>query len=50
VGALPAAPGNAGGGRSLTDLFAGRNVDRKAMHEQMKARMDAEGCRTASEA
>ncbi len=31
------------GGRSLADLFAGRNVDRKAMHEQMKARMDAEG-------
>jgi len=31
------------GGRSLTDLFAGRNVDRTAMHAQMKARMDAEG-------
>ena len=31
------------GGRSLDDLFAGRNVDRKAMHAQMKARMDAEG-------
>jgi predicted DsbA family dithiol-disulfide isomerase len=31
------------GGRSLADLFAGRNVDRKAMHAQMKARMDAEG-------
>jgi predicted DsbA family dithiol-disulfide isomerase len=30
-------------GRSLADLFARRNVDRKAMHEQMKARMDAEG-------
>ena len=30
-------------GRSLADLFAGRNVDRKAMHAQMKARMDAEG-------
>ncbi len=30
-------------GRSLADLFAGRNMDRKAMHEQMKARMDAEG-------
>ncbi len=30
-------------GRSLDDLFAGRNVDRKAMHAQMKARMDAEG-------
>jgi predicted DsbA family dithiol-disulfide isomerase len=30
-------------GRSLADLFAGRNVDRQAMHAQMKARMDAEG-------
>ncbi len=30
-------------GRSLADLFKGRNVDRKAMHAQMKARMDAEG-------
>jgi predicted DsbA family dithiol-disulfide isomerase len=30
-------------GRSLADLFAGRNVDRKAMHAQMKARMDAQG-------
>jgi predicted DsbA family dithiol-disulfide isomerase len=30
-------------GRSLADLFAGRQVDRKAMHAQMKARMDAEG-------
>lgn len=30
-------------GRSLADLFAGRNVDRNAMHAQMKARMDAEG-------
>ena len=31
------------GGRSLADLFAGHNVDRKAMHAQMKARMEAEG-------
>ena len=31
------------GGRSLADLFAGRNVDRAAMHAQMKARMEAEG-------
>ena len=31
------------GGRSLADLFAGRNVDLKSMHAQMKARMDAEG-------
>ncbi len=30
-------------GRSLADLFKGRNVDRKAMHAQMKERMDAEG-------
>jgi predicted DsbA family dithiol-disulfide isomerase len=30
-------------GKSLEDLFQGRNVDRKAMHAQMKARMDAEG-------
>ena len=30
-------------GRPLADLFAGRNVDRQAMHAQMKARMDAEG-------
>ena len=30
-------------GRSLADLFAGRNLDRKAMHAQMKARMDDEG-------
>ena len=30
-------------GRSLDDLFRGRNVDRKAMHAQMKARMNAEG-------
>jgi len=30
-------------GRSLADLFAGRNVDRQAMHAQMKARMTAEG-------
>ena len=33
----------ADGGRSLADLFAGRNVDRRAMHAQMKARMDNEG-------
>ena len=30
-------------GQSLADLFKGRNVDRAAMHAQMKARMDAEG-------
>ena len=31
------------GGRALADLFAGRNLDRQAMHAQMKARMDKEG-------
>jgi predicted DsbA family dithiol-disulfide isomerase len=31
-------------GRALADLFAGRSADqRRAMHAQMKARMDAEG-------
>jgi predicted DsbA family dithiol-disulfide isomerase len=30
-------------GRSLEALFAGRNVDRQAMHAAMKSRMDAEG-------
>ena len=30
-------------GRSLADLFAGKNVDRAGMHAQMKARMAAEG-------
>ena len=30
-------------GRALADLFAGRNVDLKAMYAQMKARMSAEG-------
>ena len=40
---FPLHPETPAEGRSLADLFAGRNVDRKAMHEQMKARMDAEG-------
>jgi predicted DsbA family dithiol-disulfide isomerase len=31
------------GGRSLAELFAGRKLDLKAMHAQMKASMDAEG-------
>jgi predicted DsbA family dithiol-disulfide isomerase len=31
------------GGRSLAELFAGRNLDLRSMHAQMKARMDAEG-------
>jgi predicted DsbA family dithiol-disulfide isomerase len=30
-------------GRALADLFAGRNVDLRAMYAQMKARMTAEG-------
>jgi predicted DsbA family dithiol-disulfide isomerase len=40
---FPLHPETPASGRSLDDLFAGRNVDRKAMHAQMKARMDAEG-------
>jgi predicted DsbA family dithiol-disulfide isomerase len=30
-------------GRALADLFAGRNLDLRSMHAQMKARMTAEG-------
>jgi len=40
---FPLHPDTPAAGRSLEDLFRGRNVDRKAMHAQMKARMDAEG-------
>ena len=40
---FPLHPDTPAEGRSLADLFAGRNVDRTAMHAQMKARMDAEG-------
>ncbi len=40
---FPLHPETPAEGRSLADLFAGRNLDRKAMHAQMKARMDAEG-------
>jgi predicted DsbA family dithiol-disulfide isomerase len=40
---FPLHPETPAEGRSLADLFAGRPVDRKAMHAQMKARMDAEG-------
>jgi len=40
---FPLHPETPAEGRSLEDLFKGRNVDRKAMHAQMKARMDAEG-------
>ena len=40
---FPLHPDTPAEGRSLEDLFRGRSVDRKAMHAQMKARMDAEG-------
>jgi predicted DsbA family dithiol-disulfide isomerase len=40
---FPLHPDTPAEGRSLDELFAGRNLDRKAMHAQMKARMDAEG-------
>ena len=40
---FPLHPETPAEGRSLAELFAGRNVDQKAMHAQMKARMDAEG-------
>jgi predicted DsbA family dithiol-disulfide isomerase len=40
---FPLHPETPAEGRSLADLFAGRNVDRQAMHAQMKARMEAEG-------
>jgi predicted DsbA family dithiol-disulfide isomerase len=40
---FPLHPETPAEGRSLADLFAGRNLDFKALHAQMKARMDAEG-------
>ena len=40
---FPLHPETPAAGRALADLFAGRNVDIKGMHAQMKARMDAEG-------
>jgi len=40
---FPLHPDTPAEGRSLADLFAGCNVDRRAMHAQMKARMEAEG-------
>ena len=40
---FPLHPETTAEGQSLEELFRGRNVDRKAMHAQMKARMDAEG-------
>ena len=40
---FPLHPETPAGGRSLADLFAGRNLDLEAMYAQMKAHMDAEG-------
>jgi predicted DsbA family dithiol-disulfide isomerase len=40
---FPLHPDTPAEGRALADLFAGRNVDLRAMYMQMKARMDAEG-------
>jgi predicted DsbA family dithiol-disulfide isomerase len=41
---FPLHPETPAEGRALADLFAGRSAEqRKAMHAQMKARMDAEG-------
>lgn len=40
---FPLHPETPAEGQSLDDLFRDRNVDRTAMHAQMKARMDAEG-------
>ena len=41
---FPLHPETPAQGRALADLFAGRSAEqRKAMHAQMKARMDAEG-------
>jgi predicted DsbA family dithiol-disulfide isomerase len=40
---FPLHPETPAEGRALADLFAGRNLDLRAMHAQMKARMTAEG-------
>jgi predicted DsbA family dithiol-disulfide isomerase len=40
---FPLHPDTPAEGRALADLFAGRNYDIRAMYEQMKARMTAEG-------
>ena len=40
---FPLHPETPAKGRPLADLFAGRNLDLRAMHAQMKARMTAEG-------
>ena len=40
---FPLHPETPAEGRALSALFGGRDADRKARHEQMKARMEAEG-------
>jgi predicted DsbA family dithiol-disulfide isomerase len=40
---FPLHPDTPAAGRALSDLFGGRDTDRKVRHAQMKARMDAEG-------
>jgi predicted DsbA family dithiol-disulfide isomerase len=40
---FPLHPETPAEGRALADLFAGRNLDLRSMHTQMKARMTAEG-------
>ena len=40
---FPLHPDTPAEGRALADLFAGRNLDLRSMHAQMKARMTAEG-------
>ena len=40
---FPLHPETPSAGRALSTLFGGRDADRKARHEQMKARMTAEG-------
>jgi predicted DsbA family dithiol-disulfide isomerase len=40
---FPLHPETPAEGRSLSALFGGRDADRKARHEQMKERMEAEG-------
>ena len=40
---FPLHPETPAGGRSMAELYAGRNVDPEAMYQRMKALMDAEG-------
>ncbi len=40
---FPLHPDTPAEGRALASLFGGHDADRRARHEQMKARMDAEG-------